>query len=38
VLALAMDMVAAVGVVFGLYALAVLFLSLLAVATRLRDR
>jgi len=38
VLAFAMDMVAAVGVVFGLYAIAVLFLSLFAVATRLRDR
>ena len=37
-LAYAVDMVAVVGVVFGLYALAVLFLSLIAVATRLRDR
>jgi hypothetical protein len=38
VLAFAADMVAGVGVVFGLYALAVLFLSLLAIAMRLRRR
>jgi ABC-type phosphate transport system permease subunit len=38
VLAFALDMVAGVGVVFGLYALTVLFLSLFAVAARLRDR
>jgi hypothetical protein len=31
-------MVAAVGVVFALYALAVLLLSMLAAVTRLRDR
>jgi hypothetical protein len=38
VLAFATYMVAVVGVVFGLYAFAVLSLSLLAVVTRLRDR
>jgi hypothetical protein len=38
VLAFASDMVAVVGVVFGLYALALLLLSVLAAATRLRDR
>jgi hypothetical protein len=38
VLAFATDMVAVVGVVFGLYALAVLLLSMLAAVTRLRDR
>lgn len=37
-LALATDMVAVVGVVFGLYALAVLSLSVLAALTRLKDR
>ena len=37
-LAFALDMVAAVGVVFGLYALTLLLLSVLAVAARLRDR
>lgn len=37
-LALAADMVAVVGVVFGLYALAVLSLSVLAALTRLKDR
>lgn len=37
-LAIATDMVAAVGVIFALYALAVLSLSVLAVVTRLRDR
>ncbi len=37
-LAFATDMMAVVGVVFVLYALAVLLLSLLAAATRLRDR
>jgi hypothetical protein len=38
VLTFATDMVAVVGVVFGLYALAVLLLFVLAVATRVRDR
>lgn len=37
-LALATGMVAVVGVVFGLYALAVLSLSVLAALTRLKDR
>lgn len=37
-LAFATDMVAVVGVVFGLYTLAVLLLFVLALATRLRDR
>ena len=37
-LAIAMNMVAVVGVVFGLYALAILALWVLAVAVRLRDR
>lgn len=37
-LAFATDMVAVVGVVFGLYAFAVLLLSLLAAVARLRDR
>ena len=37
-LAFAVDMVAVVGVVFGLYALTLLLLSVLAVATRLKDR
>jgi hypothetical protein len=37
-LALATDLVAAVGVVFGLYALALLSLFALAAAIRLRDR
>jgi hypothetical protein len=38
VLAFALDMVAVVGVIFGLYALTLLLLSVLAVVTRLRDR
>lgn len=38
VLAIAMNMVAVVGVVFGLYAFAMLLLWVLAVAIRLRDR
>jgi hypothetical protein len=38
VLAFATDMVAVVGVIFGLYALALLLLFALAAATRLRDR
>lgn len=37
-LAFAKDMIAVVGAVFVLYALAVLLLSLLAAVTRLRDR
>jgi hypothetical protein len=38
VLAIAMNMVAAVGVVFGLYAVAILVLWMLAAAMRVRDR
>jgi hypothetical protein len=38
VLEFAMDMVAGVGVVFGLYAVVVLLLSVFAAAIRLRDR
>jgi len=38
VLAIAMDMVAVVGVVFGLYAFAILVLWMFAVAMRVRNR
>jgi hypothetical protein len=38
VLAIAMNMVAVVGVVFGLYAVAILGFWVLAVAIRVRDR
>jgi hypothetical protein len=38
VLAFATDLVAVVGVVFGLYVLVLLFLFAIAVTTRLRDR
>ena len=38
VLAIAMNLVAVVGAVFGLYAFAILLLWALAVAIRLRDR
>jgi hypothetical protein len=38
VLAIAMNMVAVVGAVFGLYAFVILALWVLAVAVRLRDR
>ncbi len=37
-LAIAMDMVAVVGVVFGLYAFAILVLWMFAVAMRVRNR